>query len=200
MSVNLLPKYRVLAFVAVVGIASTALAWSGDHRVQLPYFQGRDTMPTSNHTLTKKPGHKKSAKEGRVARELDLRMDVEDIPGLPEMDDMPGIPEMDTQGDMDIQIDLDALKSMSIAEEDLKVLKDLNIDDEIWNELKDLKVQMDELCTDLEEEQLNGINNYRLQMETDAIIDAMRAEIPKVRREVQKALQEYEDSDGRDWQ
>ena len=46
----------------------------------------------------------------------------------------------------------------------------------------------------LEEDRANGINDYRLRSEADAIMQAVRAEMPGVRREVQKALQEYNDA------
>jgi len=88
---------------------------------------------------------------------------------------------------------------MVIEEEDLQTLKDLNIDEEIWNKLKALKEQMDDLRSELEEDQAKGvISDYRLRREAEAIMEAVRAEIPMVRREVQKALQEY--SDTNKWQ
>jgi len=149
-----------------------------------------------------------------VARELDLRMDVDDTEGMPELPelnapnnlnidlDMPaidlealtglnaqfGLPPIPERIDMDA---LDELKDMVIGEEDLQTLKDLNIDEEIWNELRALKEQMDDLRSELEEDQAKGINDYRLHREAEAIIEAVRAEMPRVRREVQKALQEY---------
>jgi hypothetical protein len=102
---------------------------------------------------------------------------------------------------MDAWNNLDALaelKDVFIEEEDLQTLKDLNIDDEIWNELKELKNHMDDLREQLEEDRANGINDYKLHREVDAIVEALRAEMPRVRREVQKVVQEYNDS--RVWQ
>lgn len=149
-----------------------------------------------------------------MARELDLRMDVDDTEGMPEIPDldapnnmvidldMPAI-DMDALNDLNAQfgpppipdrIDIDALdelKDMVIGEDDLQTLKDLNIDEEIWNELRALKEQMDDLRSELEEEQANGINDYRLHREAEAIMEAVRAEMPRVRKEVQKTLEEY---------
>jgi len=217
MSVNLLPQYRVIAIVVVVSIAFSALAWSGGNRLQPASAQGLDSVPSHPRPPKKAPKRKKQAEEGRVARELDLRMDIDDTEGMPqlrEMDaadnlnidlDMPaidlealkgfnahfGLPPIPGRIDMD---ELDELKDMVIAEDDLQTLKDLNIDEEIWNELRNLKEQMDDLRSELEEDQAKGINDYRLHREAEAIIEAVRAEMPRVRREVQKALQEYNDA------
>lgn len=177
-----------------------------------PSAQGLDSVPPHPRPPKKAPKRKKQVEEGRVARELDLRMDVEDTEGMPEM------PGLDALTDMDMPIDLEALKGMNaqfglppipdriemdaldelkdmiIGDEDLRTLKDLDIDEEIWNELRDLKEQMDDLRSALEEDRANGINDYRLRREADAIMQAVRAEMPGVRREVQKALQEYNDA------
>jgi hypothetical protein len=185
MSVNLLPKYRVIAIIAVVSIAASALAWSGEHRLYPPSVPGSDTTPTQARPAVKAPKQKKVLKEGRTARELDLRMDVDDAEAMPE------IPEMDA---------LDELKNMSIEEEDLQTLKELNIDGEIWNELSALKEQMDDLQLALEDDQAKGIYDYKLLREMEAVMDAIQEEMPRVRQEVQKALQEYKDVDGRTWQ
>ncbi|MBN8854715.1 MAG: hypothetical protein BGO55_20580 [Sphingobacteriales bacterium 50-39] len=214
MSVNLLPKYRVIAIVTVVCIAFSALAWSGGRRLQPASVQGSDSIPSRSRPAKKAPKHKKHVEEGRVARELDLRMDVDDTEGMPEIPDldapnnmvidldMPAI-DMDALNDLNAQfgpppipdrIDIDALdelKDMVIGEDDLQTLKDLNIDEEIWNELRALKEQMDDLRSELEEEQANGINDYRLHREAEAIMEAVRAEMPRVRKEVQKTLEEY---------
>jgi len=223
MSVNLLPKYRVIAIIVVVCIAFSAVAWSGDRRVRPTSAQCLDTVPSHPRPPEKAPKRKKHAEEGRVARELDLRMDVDDTEGMPEIQeldapnnldidlDMPSI-DLDAlnglgaqfgpppfPGRLDIDLDaLDELKDMVIEDEDLQTLKDLNIDEDIWNELRALKEQMDDLRSKLEDDQAKGISDYRLRREVDAIIEAVQAEIPRVRREVQKALQEY--SDTKVWQ
>jgi len=221
MSVNLLPKYRVIAIIVAVGLAFSALAWSDDNHLRPPSTQGLDSIPTHPRPPKKAPKRKKHAEEGRVARELDLRLDVDDVEAMPELRELDA-PD-DLVNDMDISIDLeslndlnaqfgpppipdridldalDELKDMVIEEEDLQTLKDLNIDEEIWNKLKALKEQMDDLRSELEEDQAKRvISDYRLRREAEAIMEAVRAEIPMVRREVQKALQEY--SDTNKWQ
>ncbi|HVU54618.1 MAG TPA: hypothetical protein VHD83_06155 [Puia sp.] len=234
MSVNLLPQYRVIAIAAVVSIAFSALAWSGDNRLRPPSIQVADSVPVRTRPVKKAPKPKQRVEEGRMARELDLRMDVNDMEGIPEM------PEPGALGDLDAPIDLDALKGLNaqveadvlknmdawnnldalkeldlsgrmdwdaldelkdinIEEEDLDALKDLNIDEDIWNELRDLKQRMDDLREELEQDRANGINDYRLHREAEAIMEAVQAEIPRVRKEVQKAMQEYSDSRRR-WQ
>lgn len=186
--------------------------------------QVSDSVPSHPSLAKKAPKRRKHAEEGRVARELDLRMDVDDTEG------MPGLPELDAPNIIDIELDiptvdldglkgpnaqfglppvldrmdigaLDELNDMVIGDEDLETLKDLNIDEDVWNELRTLKEQMDDLRSELEEDRDKGmISNYRLNREAEAIIEAVRAEMPRVRREVQKALQECKDKEGRSWQ
>jgi len=223
MSVNLLPKYRVIAIAAVVCIAFSTLAWSGGNRLKPPSVQGLDSVPSHPRPAKKAPKRKKHVEEGRVARELDLRMDVDDTEGMPELPelnapynldidmDMPTM-DMDALKDLNAQFGLppvpdridinalDELNDMVIGDGDLQTLKDLNINEEIWNELRALKEQMDDLRSELEEDQAKGINDYRLRREADAIMEAVRAEMPRVRREVQKVLQECKDREGRSWQ
>jgi hypothetical protein len=211
MSVNLLPKYRVIAIVVVVTIAFSALAWTGDRSMRPLSVQGSDSIPSRPRPSKKAPKHKKQVEEGRVARELDLRMDVDDTEGTPELPEADAADAMDMVMDIDLdmpsaqlgippipeRIDLDALdelNEMVIEDEDLQTLKDLNIDDAIWNELKALKEQMDDLRSQLEDDQAKGISDYRVQREAEAVIEVIQAEIPRVRREVQKALQEYNNS------
>ncbi len=235
MSVYLPPKYRVIAIIMVAGIAFVALAWTGDNRLAPLSIPGSDTVPSPQRPAKKAPKPKKRA-EGRVARQLDLRIDVEDTLGMP---DIPEMPELNKLNDLDMSFDLDALKGLNaqvegdvlknmdawnnldalkeldfrdmvsvndldelkgmfIEEEDLQTLKDLNIDDDTWNELRGLKDQMDDLREQLEEDRANGVSEYRLHREVDAIMEAVRAEMPRVRREVQKAVEEYRDP--RKWQ
>jgi hypothetical protein len=222
MSVNLSRTYRVIVIVIVVGVAFSALAWSGGNR--LPPVSGPrlDTIPSHRKQDRKmaKPGYKKE--EGRVARELDLRIDAEE----PET-----FYETDLLGDMDISIDLESLKGLNarieadvlknadvwktlegmkdqdaleelecvrIDEDDLRELKDLNIDEEIWNELRDLKLEMDDLREELDAEMSGKVDDYRVQAEVRRVVEAVKMEIPRVRREVEKALQPYQES--QQWQ
>jgi hypothetical protein len=238
MSVNHSPQHRVITTVVAIGVAFSTLAWSGDNKLNHPSRTGIDTIPSRVHADKKVLKHRRGAEEGRVARELDLRMDMEEEP-------LPELPETDLLSDLDISVDLEALKGlnarieadilrdmdawnnldalkgldilersglqeeqdaldqlkdMGIEEEDLQELKDLNIDEEIWNELKDLKEEMDDVRNEIEEDRAKGVDEYRVQEEAERVMDAVRAEIPRVRREVERALQDYRDSEGRQWQ
>jgi len=219
MSVNLLPKYRVIAIAAVVCIAFSTLAFSGGRRLEPTSARVLDSVPAHPRPAKKAPKRKKHVEEGRAARELDLRMDVDDTEGMPDLPGLDALYDLDMPIDMDglkdlnaqfglppvpDRIDMDALdelNDMVIGDEDLQTLKDLNIDEDVWNELRALKEQMDDLRSQLEDDHDKGIiSDYRLDREAEAIIEAVRAEMPRVRREVQKALQEYKDKEGRSWQ
>jgi hypothetical protein len=223
MSVNLPRTYRVIMIVIVVGVAFSTLAWSGGNRLQPVSKPCTDTIPAHHNKQDRKAvkhGHRQE--EGRVARELDLRIDAEE----PET-----LYETDLSGDVDIHIDLEDLKGLNarieadvfknadvwktleamkdldaleeldcikIDEDDLRELKDLNIDEDIWNELRDLKVEMDDLREELDNDLTGKMNDYRVREEIRRVVEAVKMEIPRVRREVEKALQPYQES--QQWQ
>lgn len=228
MSVNLSRPYRVIAIVIIVGVAFSTLAWSGGQR-SLPAAQpGMDTIPSHHLKKEQKASKLRHRKpEGRVARELDLRIDEEE----PEV-----LVDADVADDMDIHIDLrdlkglnarieaDVLKNMdalnalkdaeapdeleeldrlSICDEDLEELRDLHIDEDIWNELHELKIEMDNLREEIDDELSGKIDDYRIREQVRRVVDAVKMEIPRVRREVEKAMASHWD-DGRqfprDWQ
>jgi len=224
MSVNLSRPYRVIAIVMIVGVAFSTLAWSGGHRPAEPAPQsGTDTMPSHHFKADRKaskPRHKKA--EGRVARELDLRIDEEE----PEV-----LVDADVMDDMDLHIDLEDLKGLNarieadvlkngdalkalkdfevydeleelerlnICDEDLEELKDLNIDEDIWNELHELKIEMDNLREEIDNEVSGKVDDYRIREEIRRVVEAVKMEIPRVRREVEKAMTAHWD-DGRQY-
>jgi len=224
MSVNLSRPYRVTAIVVIVGVAFSTLAWSGDRRFRPASQPGTDTIPSRHPAKDRKavkPVHKKP--EGRVARELDLRIDAEEPDVMVDADDW---------GDMDIHLDLEDLKglnarieadvlknieglkalddlrdmnaleelhNMSICDEDLEELKDLNIDEDIWNELRELKMEMDELREEIDNDLSGKIDDDRVRDEVRRVVDAVKLEIPRVRREVEKAMSSYREGKSQ-WQ
>ncbi|HEY8969686.1 MAG TPA: hypothetical protein VIM64_11345, partial [Puia sp.] len=103
MSVNLLPQYRVIAIVVVVSIAFSALAWSGGNRLRPASAQDLDSVPSRSRPPKRAPKRKKQVEEGRVARELDLRMDIDDTEGMPQLR------EPDAADNLDIDLDMPAI-------------------------------------------------------------------------------------------
>ena len=215
MSVNLSPAYRVIVIVAAVGIAFSTLAWSGgSSKPVISAIPGRDTTPAPRQERRQqaiKPRQK--AEQGRVARELDLRLDME----TPEESMVLELPEVDIEVAMDLQdlqrlnarIEADVLKNgnpwktlevlkdmdaleeldrLSIDEEDLQQLKDINIDEDIFIELQDLKERMDGLRQELDGDADRWWNDARVHEEVRKVMEAVRMEIPRVRRAVEKAL------------
>lgn len=227
MSVNLSRTYRVIAVVMIVGVAFSTLAWSGSHRAETAAQPDRDTIPSHHkprqERKASKPRHR--APEGRVARELDLRIDEEEpsyltgIDGLDSMDvrlnleDLKGLNariEADVLKNADVWKTLedlrdlealDELDRLTIHDEDLEELKDLNINEDIWNELHELKIEMDELREELGNQISGKVDDERIQAAVRRVVEAVKMEIPRVRREVEKALAAYRDRDGQQqWQ
>jgi len=216
MSVNLSPVYRVIIVVVAVGTAFSTLAWSGgSNKPAIPSVPRQDTMPappkTDRHQAIK-PRHK--AEQGRVARELDLRMDVEvpeesltlDLPEEEEIDidvDLASLQRLNARIEADVLKngnvwatlealkDMDALQEldrMNIDQQDLEDLKELNIDEDILNEVQNLKEQMDGLHEVLSNDDDRWWNDARIHEEVRRVMEAVRMEIPRVRREVEKAI------------
>lgn len=105
MSVNLSRPYRVIVVVIIVGVAFSTLAWSGGHRTEPAVQPAGDTIPSHEPGMDRgaaKPRHQTA--EGRVARELDLRIDEEE----PEL-----LIDIDSPEDMDIHLDLEDLKGLN---------------------------------------------------------------------------------------
>lgn len=227
MSVNLSRAYRVIAVVIIVGVAFSTLAWSGGHRAETAAQPDRDTIPSHHKPRqdrkASKPRH--TVPEGRVARELDLRIDEEEpayltgIDGPDDMDfrlnleDLKGLNariEADVLKNADVWKtledlkDLDALEELdrlAIHDEDLEELKDLNIDEDIWNELHDLKIEMDALREELGNKVSGKVDDDRIQTAVRRVVEAVKMEIPRVRREVEKAIAAYQGRDGQQqWQ
>src|SRR5438128_2742749 len=104
MSVNLSRPDRVIVIMAIIGIAFSTLGWSGDLRTPASK-PGLDTIPSRRHGQGRaqvKPDHKKE--EGRVARELDLRLDVEEAK---EPEELPHALMVDVPVDMNMDLDMD---------------------------------------------------------------------------------------------
>ncbi|MBN9379856.1 MAG: hypothetical protein J0H74_03765 [Chitinophagaceae bacterium] len=226
MSVNLSRTNRVIVGVMIVGVVFSTLAWSGGHHAAPAAQPGRDTTPSHQpgpDRKAAKPRHKTA--EGRVARELDLRIDEEqpeflvDIDGPDDMDlhldleDLKGLNariEADVLKNMDVRKalkedpqDLDALEELdrlAICDEDLEELKDLNIDEDIWNELQELKTEMDGLREEIDNEVSGKVDDDRVREAVRHVVEAVKMEIPRVRREVEKAMAAYRDRDYRKWQ
>ncbi|HEY4206947.1 MAG TPA: hypothetical protein VGM31_09045, partial [Puia sp.] len=154
MSVNLPLKYRVLAIVVVLSTAFLALAWTGDNHLAPGSIHRLDTVPSRHPSAKKAPRPKKHAPEGRVARDLDLRMDVEDSEGMPEMPELGALNDFDLSKDMDAfkglnaQVEGDVLKNMD-AWNNLDALKELDIPGSMGldalDELKDINIEEEDL-------------------------------------------------------
>ena len=225
MSVNLPHTYRVILVIAIVAVAFSTLAWSGDNGHISTSRPALDTIPSRHPRQDRKvakPARK--AEEGRVARELDLRIDAEepeewvaDVEVLNDMDirlnldDLKGLNariEADVLKSVDAWKELHALKeldvlsalnSVEIDENALQELKDLKIDEDIWNELQELKIEMDDLRDEINEDVSGKIDDYRIKEEVRRVVAAVQSEIPRVRREVEKAMEAYR-NDGKQWQ
>ena len=245
MSVNLPRTYRVILVIAIVGVAFSTLAWSGDNGHTSTIRPLADTIPSRHPKQDKKavkPAHK--AEEGRVARELDLRIDAEepvewnagaevldDMDIRFNLDDLKGLNariEADVLKNMDAwkslealrELDvLDELNSVEINEDALQELKDMKIDEDIWNELRELKTEMDDLRDEINEDVSGKIDDYRIREVTKRsegygrggacrsrydealrrVVEAVQSEIPRVRREVEKAMEACR-NEGRRWQ
>ena len=224
MSVNLSRTYRVIAVVIIVGVAFSTLAWSGGHRTGTAAQPDRDTIPSHHKPRQEgkasKPRHRMP--EGRVARELDLRIDEEEpmyLAGMDGLDDMDVHLNLEDLKGLNARIEADVLKNadvwktleglrgldeldrLAIHDEDLEELKDLNIDEDILNELHDLKKEMDELREELGDKVSGKVDDERIQAAVRRVVEAVKMEIPRVRREVEKAIASYQDQDGqRQWQ
>jgi hypothetical protein len=225
MSVNLPRTYRVILVIAIVGVAFSTLAWSGDNGHLSTSLPALDTIPAPHPRQDRKavkPARK--AEEGRVARELDLRIDAEepgewtDIAEVSDdmdirlnLDDLKGLNariEADVLKNMDAwrslealrELDaLDELNSVEIDENALQELKDMKIDGDIWNELRELKTEMDDLRDEINEDVSGKIDDYRIREEVRRVVEAVQSEIPRVRREVEKAMEACRDG-GKQWQ
>ncbi|HEY4208384.1 MAG TPA: hypothetical protein VGM31_16275 [Puia sp.] len=205
MSVNLPPQYRVIAIVVVFGVAFSTLAWSGDNRLYLPSIPGSDTIPSHPKPGKKPLKPRKKVEEGRVARELDLRMDVDDM-DMPEPTELDALSERDIPVDMDawrglnarIEADvlknvdawnnLDALKELDFPGRDgldaLDELKDMVIEDEDLQALKELNID-DEIWNELKylKETMDDLRNDIEEERTKG------ADEYRVRQEVQKIIE-----------
>jgi len=228
MSVNLSRPYRVIAIVIIVGVAFSTLAWSGGHHSGPTAQPGTDTIP-SHHPgedrKTSKPRHNKTP-EGRVARELsllrvdeeapdvgvntdalddmDIHIDLDDLKGLNariEADVLKNADALKALGDLGITDELEELDRLNICDEDLDDLKNLNIDEDIWNELHELKIEMDNLREEIDDEVSGKVDDYRVREQVRRVVEAVKMEIPRVRREVEKAMSSHrEEEDHRQWQ
>jgi len=223
MSVNLSPAYRVIIIVVIAGTAFSTLAWSGgSSKTVISAVHGQDTMPApriQRHQRVVKPRH--NIEQGRVARELDLRLDMASPEDLMELDpedlnidaDLSSLQRLNARIEADVLKngnlwatleslkDMDALLEldrMNIDEQDLRDLKEMNIDEDIWMELQGLKEQMDNLKEELENDADRWVDDYRIHEEVRRMVEAVKMEIPRVRREVEKAMASYGDS--RKWQ
>ncbi len=224
MSVNLSPAYRVLVIVVAVGVAFSTLAWSGgSSKPAISAVPGsKDTMPAprvQRHERVAKPRHR--IEQGRVARELDLRMDMESPEETMALDpedldvevNLSSLQRLNARIEADVLKngnlwktlealkDMDALEEldrMNIGEQDMQDLKEMNIDEDIWLELQDLKEQIDNLKEELENDADRWVEDYRIHEEVRRMVEAVKMEIPRVRREVEKAMASYGES--REWQ
>jgi hypothetical protein len=211
--------------IAIVGVAFSTLAWSGDNGHLSTSLPALDTIPAGHPKQDRKAAKPaRKAEEGRVARELDLRIDAEepgewtDIVEVPEdmdirlnLDDLKGLNariEADVLKNVDAWRSLEALKeldaldelnSVEIDENALQELKDMKIDGDIWNELRELKTEMDDLRDEINEDVSGKIDDYRIREEVRRVVEAVQNEIPRVRREVEKAMEACR-NDGRQWQ
>jgi hypothetical protein len=231
MSVNLSRSDRVIIMVAIIGVALSTLGWSGDLRLTPASRPGQDTIPSRHpgeDRRTEKPAtHEKG--EGRVARELDLRLDLEepeelphalmvDVPVDPDLDvdlalDMEGLKGLNARIEADVMKNVEAWKHQELAEPDalevlqgmeidedaLQILKDLNIDEDMWNELRELKIEMDYLKEDIDSDISKYFSDPRVHAEVERVIEAVKEEIPRMRREVERAMQSWHDS-RKQWQ
>ncbi|MDO6428970.1 hypothetical protein Q4E93_00125 [Flavitalea sp. BT771] len=225
MSVNLPRTYRVILVIAIVGVAFSTLAWSGDNSHTSTPRPALDTIPARHPKQDKKAAKPaRKAEEGRVARELDLRIDAEEpdewMAGAEVLDDMDVRFNLDDLKGLNARIEADVLKnvdawksleflkepdaleelnSVEIDENALQELKDMNIDEDIWNELRELKSEMDYLRDEINEDVSGKIEDYRIREEVRRVVEAVQSEIPRVRREVEKAMEACRDG-GKQWQ
>jgi hypothetical protein len=237
MSVNLPRTYRVILVISIVGVAFSTLAWSGDNvRVSTPR-PAPDTIPARHPRQDRKAAKPaRKAEEGRVARELDLRIDAEEpsewVGDVELPDDMDIRLNLDELKGLNARIEADVLKSVGawkslealkeldaldelnsveIDDNTLQELKDMKIDDDIWNELHDLKIEMDDLRDEINEDVSGKIDDYRVRDNrapegygrggayrssydeaVRRVVAAVQSEIPRVRREVEKAMKSFE--------
>ncbi len=152
--------------------------------------------------------------EGRTARELDLRIDEEEPEAAidseicvnldvlkgenvrieaDEWTNLDAWKESETLNDKDA---LEELNEIGLNEEALETLKELNIDEDLWNELNDLKVEMDALRNELEKQRARGVDDYRMHESVKRVLEAVRMEMPRVRKEVERTLRAFINSEG----
>jgi len=231
MSVNLPRTYRVILVIAIVGVAFSTLAWSGDNGRTSTTRPLVDTIPFRHPRQDKKvvkPRHK--AEEGRVARELDLRIDEEE-PGewnaaveMPDdmdirfnLDDLKGLNariEADVLKNVDAWKSLEALKDLEVLE-NLDVLSALNsveIDEDALQELKDMKIDEDiwnelhELKTEMDDLRDEINEDVSGKIDDYRIREEVRRVVEAVQSEIPSVRREVEKAmeshrnNGRQWQ
>jgi len=189
----------------IVGVAFSTLAWSGETSLKPKPRPGKDTIPTRSQSQDRKvPKPRHRVEEGRMARELDLRIDAEEPDSLYEL---AGGADMLNNMDIDVHLPdltdlavLNQLDKLGLDDESLQELKDLNIDEDVWNELKDLKIAMDAVKEDMHRALAGKVSDYRVEQEVQKIAEAVRREMPCVRREIEKAMRASQDSQPKQWQ